>query len=130
MTWNGIPFSIISDRGAQFTSYFWRSFKGSLGTQVKLSNSFYTQTDGKADRTINTLKNMLRECVIEFKDSWDDHLPFIEFAYNNSYNSSIGIAPFEAMYGRRCRSPGGLFEVRKLSILNQEIIHEALEKAG
>ena len=126
--WHGIPLSIISDRGAQFTSHFWRSFQKSLGTQVKLSTAFHPQTDGQAERTIQTLEDMLRACVIDFRGNWDDHLPLIEFSYNNSYHSSIGMAPFEALYGRRCRSPVGWFEVGESSILGPEIIHEALEK--
>ena len=74
------------------------------------------------------IEDMLRACVIDFKDSWDDHLPLIEFSYSNNYHSSIGIAPFETLYSRRCRSPFGWFEVGESSILGSEIIHEALEK--
>ena len=85
----GVPLSIISERGPQFTSYFWKSFQKGLGTQVNLSTTFHLQTDGQAERTIQTLEDMLRACVIDFKGSWDDHLPLIEFTYNNSYYSSI-----------------------------------------
>ncbi|KAH0709204.1 hypothetical protein KY284_010631 [Solanum tuberosum] len=104
---HGAPLSIISDRGAQFTSHFWWSFQSGLGTQVKLSTAFHPQTDGQAERTIQTLEDMFRACVIDFKGNCDDHLPLIEFSYNNSYQSSIAKAPFEALYGRRCRSPVG-----------------------
>jgi len=104
---HGVPVSIISDRGAQFTAHFWRSFQRGLGTQVNLSTTFHPQTDGQAERTIQTLEDMLRVCVLDFKRSWDEHLPLIEFAYNNSYHSSIQMAPYEALYGRRCRSPVG-----------------------
>ena len=117
MRWNGIPLSIVSGRGAQFTSDFWRSFQKILGNQVKLSTAFHPQTDGQAEHTIQTLEDMLRACVIEFRGNWDDHLPLIEFSYNNSYRSSIGMGPFEALYGRRCRSPFGWFEVGESSIL-------------
>ena len=109
--WHGIPLFIISDRRAQVASHFWRSFHKSLGTLVKLSTAFHPQTDGQAERTIQTLEDMLRACVIEFRGNWDDHLPLIEFSYNNSYHSSIGMAPFEELYGRRCRYPVGWFEV-------------------
>ena len=71
---------------------------------MKLSTTFHTQTDGQVERTIQTLEDMLRSCVIDFKGSWDDHLPLIDFSYNNRYHSSISMAPFEALYGRRCRS--------------------------
>ncbi|WMV30436.1 hypothetical protein MTR67_023821 [Solanum verrucosum] len=101
----GVSLSIISDRGTQFISQFWKSFQKSLGTRVKISMVFHLQTDGQAERTIQPLEDMLRSCVIDFKVNWDDHLPLIEFAYHNSYHSSIGITPFEALCGRRCRSP-------------------------
>ncbi|KAF3640037.1 putative ribonuclease H protein-like [Capsicum annuum] len=94
---HGVPLSIILDKGTQFTSYFWKAFQKGLGTKVYLSTAFYPQIDGQAERTIQTLKNMLRACAIEFKGSWDDHLPLIEFAYNNSYHSSIQIASFEVL---------------------------------
>ena len=92
MRLHGVPLSIISDRGPQFTSHFWKSFQKGLGTQVNLSTIFHPQTDGQAERTVHTLEDMLRSCVIDFKGSWDDHLPLIEFAYNNIYHSSIQMA--------------------------------------
>ena len=101
MSFHGISLSIISDRGTQFTSRFWRNFQNGLGTQVKLNTTFHSQTDGEAEPTIHTLEDILRACVIDFKGNWDDHLPLIEFSYNNSYHSSISIDPFEALYGRR-----------------------------
>ena len=80
---------------------------------MKLSTTFHPQTDGQEEYTIQTMEDMLRACVIDFRGSWDNHMPLIDFSYNNSYYSSIGMAPFEALYGRRCRSPVGLFEVRE-----------------
>ncbi|CAN4101627.1 unnamed protein product [Withania somnifera] len=122
------PISIISDRGAQFTAKFWKSFQGSLGTQVNLSTAFHPQTDGQAERTIQTLEDMLRACVLDFKGSWDDHLPLIEFAYNNSYHSSIKMAPYEALYGRKYRSPIGWFEVGETVLLGPDLVQQAMEK--
>ena len=111
MTFHGVPLSTISDRGPQFTSRFWKSFKKGLGTQVNLSTTFHPHTNGQAERTINTLEDMFRACVIDFKGSWNDHLPLIEFSYNNSYHSSIQMAPYKALYRRRCRFPVCWFEV-------------------
>ena len=71
---------------------------------------------------------MLRACTIDFKETWDDHLDLIEFAYNNSYHSSIQMAPFEALYGRRCRSPIGWFEVSEASIIGPDLVFDALEE--
>ncbi|GKE13792.1 putative reverse transcriptase domain-containing protein, partial [Tanacetum coccineum] len=70
-----------------------------------MSTAYHRQTDGQSERTIKTLEDMLRACVINFSGSWDTHLPLAEFSYNNSYHLSIRYAPFEALYGRKCRSP-------------------------
>ncbi|KAH0633271.1 hypothetical protein KY284_036057 [Solanum tuberosum] len=125
---HGVLLSISSDRGTQFASQFWKSFQKGLGTKVKLSTTFHPQTDGQAERTIQNLEVMLRACVIYFKGNWDDHLPLMEFAYYNSYHSSISMAPFEALYGRRCRSPIGWFEVGEVALIDPELVDEAIEK--
>ncbi|WMV37848.1 hypothetical protein MTR67_031233 [Solanum verrucosum] len=104
---HGVPLSIISNRGTKFTSQIWKSFQKGIGTKVMLSTTFHPQTDGKAEQTIQTYENLLRVCVIDFKGNWDDHFPLIEFSYNNSYHSSISMAQFDVLYGRRCRSPIG-----------------------
>ncbi|GJS42843.1 putative reverse transcriptase domain-containing protein [Tanacetum coccineum] len=102
---HGVPISIISDRDSHFTSRFWKSLQKSLGTSLDLSTAYHPQTDGQSERTIQTLEDMLRACVIDFGSSWDRHLPLVEFSYNNSYHASIKAAPYEALYGRKCRSP-------------------------
>ena len=93
----------VSDRDPRFTSRFWPSLQKALGTRLHFSTAFHPQTDGQSERTIQTLEDMLRACVLEFKGSWDRHLPLMEFAYNNSYQSSIEMAPYEALYGRKSR---------------------------
>ena len=97
MRLHGVPLSIILDRGPQFTSHFWKLFQKGLDTLVNLSTTFHPQTDGQAERTIQTLEDMLRVSVIDLKGSLDDHLPLIEFAYNNCYHSSIQMAPYDAL---------------------------------
>ncbi|KAH0728078.1 hypothetical protein KY284_003943 [Solanum tuberosum] len=124
----GVPISIISNRGAQFTAQFWKSFQKGLGSKVNLSTTFHSQIDGQAECTIQTLEDMLRACVIDFKGNWDDHLPLIELAYNNNYHSSIQMAPYEALYGRRCRSPISWFEVGEVGLIGQDLVHQAMEK--
>ena len=99
-----------------------------LGTTVKLSTAFYPQMDGQAKRTIQTLENMLISGIIDFKGSWDRHLPLVEFSYNNNFHSSISIAPYEALYSKRCRYPIGWFEVGESSLLGLDIIYNTLEK--
>ncbi|KAL0453903.1 UNVERIFIED_CONTAM: Transposon Ty3-G Gag-Pol polyprotein, partial [Sesamum latifolium] len=102
---HGIPTSIVSDRDPRFTSHFWGSLQKALGTKLYFSTAFHPQTDGQSERTIQILEDMMRACVIEYRGNWDDHLPLMEFAYNNSFHSSIGMAPYEALYGRNRRSP-------------------------
>ncbi|CAM8924240.1 unnamed protein product [Rhodiola kirilowii] len=125
---HGVPVSIISDRGTQFTYRFWRSVQEALGTQLHLSTAFHPQTDGQSERTIQTLEDMLRACVIDFRGSWDRHISLMEFAYNNSYHSSIQMAPFEALYGRRCRSPIGWFDLGESKLLRPDFIRDATDK--
>ena len=81
--------SIVSDRDSRFTSHFWRSLQASLGTSLKFSTAYHPQTDGQSERTIQTLEDMLRTCVLDLGGSWEDHLHLVEFAYNNSYQASI-----------------------------------------
>ncbi|GJV59291.1 putative reverse transcriptase domain-containing protein [Tanacetum coccineum] len=102
---HGVPISIISDRDSHFTSRLWQSLQNALGTQLDMSTTYHPETDGQSERTIQTLKDMLRACIIDFRKGWDKHLPLIELSYNNSYHASIKVAPFEALYGRKCRSP-------------------------
>ncbi|GKA12377.1 putative reverse transcriptase domain-containing protein [Tanacetum coccineum] len=125
---HGVPISIISDRDSKFASRFWRSLQGALGTQLDMSTAYHPQTDGQSERTIQTLEDMLRACVIDFGGSWDRHLPLVEFSYNNSYHASIKAAPFEALYGRKCRSPVCWSEVGDSQLTGPEMIRETTEK--
>ncbi|GKV24943.1 hypothetical protein SLEP1_g34480 [Rubroshorea leprosula] len=98
-----------------------------LGTQLNFSTAFHPQTDGQSERTIQILEDMLRGCVLDWKGSWDQRLSMAELAYNNSYQSSIRMAPLEALYGRRCRSPVCWTEVGKRSILGPELVQQSSE---
>ncbi|GJR85704.1 hypothetical protein Tco_0209715 [Tanacetum coccineum] len=124
----GIPVSIISDRDSHFTLRVWQSLHKALGTQLNLSTAYHPQTDGQSKRTIQTLEDMLRACVIDFGNGWDNHLPLVGFSYNNSYHTSIKAAPFEALYGRKCRSPVCWSEVGKAQLTGPEVIHETTKK--
>ncbi|GKB88640.1 putative reverse transcriptase domain-containing protein [Tanacetum coccineum] len=100
-----MPISIISDHDSHFTSRFWQSMQKALGTRLDMSTAYHPQTNGQSERIIQTLEDILRACVLDFRGSWDVHLPLVEFSYNNSYHSSVRCAPFEALYDRKCRSP-------------------------
>nr|GEX53371.1 reverse transcriptase domain-containing protein [Tanacetum cinerariifolium] len=129
---HGVPISIISDRDRKFSSNFWKTLQKAFRTQLDMSTTYHPQTNGQSERTIQSLEDMLRDCITDFGKSWDNHLPLVEFSYNNSYHSdlksspfeafwdkhlplvkfsynnsyhsSIKAAPFEALYGRKCRS--------------------------
>nr|GEV73157.1 putative reverse transcriptase domain-containing protein [Tanacetum cinerariifolium] len=129
VTRHGIPVSIISDRDPRFASnFFWRSLQNTLGSRLDMSTAYHPETDGQSKRTIQTLEDMLRACAIDFGKGWVNHLPLVEFSYNNSYHATIKAAPFEALYGRKCRSPVCWTEVGEAQILGPELIQETTEK--
>ncbi|GJS53016.1 putative reverse transcriptase domain, ribonuclease H-like domain, aspartic peptidase domain protein [Tanacetum coccineum] len=124
-----LPIYIISDSWTvSFTSRFWQLLRIALGTQLDMSTAYHPETDGQSERTIQTLEDMLRACVIDFGKGWEKHLPLVEFSYNNSYHASIKAAPFEVLYGRKCRSPVCWAEVGDVQLTGPEIIHETTEK--
>ncbi|KAI3784208.1 hypothetical protein L1987_43303 [Smallanthus sonchifolius] len=125
---HGVPISIISDRDARFTSRFWQSLHKPLGTRLDMSTAYHPQTDGQTECTIQTLEDMLRACVIDFGNTWESHLPLVEFSYNNSYHTSIKAVSFEALYGRKCRSPICWAEVGDSQLTGPELVLETSEK--
>ncbi|GJZ49549.1 putative reverse transcriptase domain-containing protein [Tanacetum coccineum] len=125
---HGVPVSIVSDRDGRFTSNFWRDFQEELGTMLHMSTAFHPQTDGQSERTIQTLEDMLRACVIDFGGNWDDHLPLVKFAYNNSYHASIKIPPYEMLNGRRWRMPVCWDEVGSKELSSTDVVLATTEK--
>ncbi|GKA47268.1 putative reverse transcriptase domain-containing protein, partial [Tanacetum coccineum] len=125
---NRVPVSIISDCDRKFASYFWKSLNKSLGTRLDMSTAYHPETYGQSERTIQTLEDMLHTCILDFGKGWDRHLPLVEFLYNNSYHTSIKAALFEALYGRKCRSPICWVEVGDSQLTGPKIIHETTEK--
>ncbi|WRX14095.1 Reverse transcriptase domain - like 10 [Theobroma cacao] len=121
--WEGLKRDV-----AEFVSKCLGKLQEALGTKLDFSTAFHPQTDGQSERTIQTLENMLRACVIDLGVRWDQYLPLVEFAYNNSFQTSIQMAPFEALYGRRCRSPIGWLEVGERKLLGPELVQDATEK--
>nr|GFA32175.1 reverse transcriptase domain-containing protein [Tanacetum cinerariifolium] len=121
VTRHGIPVSIISDHDPRFASNFWRSLQNALGTRLDMSTAYHPETDGQNERTIQTLEDMLHACAIDFGKGWVNHFPLVEFSYNNSYHASIKATPFEALCGRKCRSPICWTKVREAQILG--VVH-------
>ncbi|GKF93229.1 putative reverse transcriptase domain-containing protein, partial [Tanacetum coccineum] len=99
-----------------------------LGTILDLSTTYHPQTDGQSERTIQTLEDILCACAIDFGKGWVNHLPLVEFSYNNSYHTSIKAASFEALYGRKCRSPVCWAEVGQVQLTGPKIVQETIEK--
>nr|GEX93527.1 putative reverse transcriptase domain, ribonuclease H-like domain, aspartic peptidase domain protein [Tanacetum cinerariifolium] len=128
VTRHGIPVSIINDRDPRFAPKFWMSLQNVLGTRLDMSTEYHPKTDSQSERTIQTLKDMLRACAIDFGKGWDNHLPLVKFSYNNSYHATIKAAPFEALYGRKFRSPVCWTEVGEAQILGPELIQKTTEK--
>ncbi|KAL4032615.1 hypothetical protein IC575_005695 [Cucumis melo] len=128
---HGVPVSIVSDRDARFTSKFWKGLQTAMGTRLDFSTAFHRQTDGQTERLNQVLEDMLRACALEFPGSWDSHLHLMEFAYNNSYQATIGMTPFEALYGKCCRSPVCWGEVGWQRLMGPELVqstNEAIQK--
>ena len=101
---HGLPVSILLDWDPRFTAHFWKSFQRSMGTRLMMSTTFHPQKDSQLERTIQVLEDMLRACVLDLKGSWEEHFPLVEFAYNNIYQASIQMEPYEALYRRPCQS--------------------------
>ncbi|KAG8500109.1 hypothetical protein CXB51_003598 [Gossypium anomalum] len=125
---HGVPVSIISDRDPRFTSRFWNKLQEALGIQLYFSTVFHPQKDGQSERVIQVLEDMLRCCILEFEGNWERYIPLIEFAYNNSYQSSIKMAPYEALYGRKCRTLLYWTELNERKIHGVDLIRETEEK--
>jgi hypothetical protein len=125
---HGVPISIVSDRDPRFTSRLWSSIQRALGTNLSISTAFHPQTDGQSERVIQILDDLLRACALEFGGNWEEHLSLVEFTYNNNYQSTIGMAPFEALYGRKCRTPLCWEEVGDKKLYGAELIQITTEK--
>ena len=125
---HGVPVSIVSDHDPRFVSCNWAGLQSALGTKLTLSIAFHPQTDGQSERTIQTLEDMLRACILDFGSGWEDHVGLIEFANNNSFHSSISMALFEALYGRPCRSQVCWAEVGDSALLGPDLVLETTRK--
>jgi hypothetical protein len=125
---HGVPKTIVLDRGPQFMSKFWGELHKALDTKLLHSSAYHPQTSGQTERVNQILEDMLRACALEFPQKWDECLPLAEFSYNNSYQESIKMAPFEALYGRRCRTPLNWSEPGERSFFRSDMLKKTEEK--
>jgi len=125
---HGVPKDIISDRDPRFQARFWKALQKAFGTKLQFSSSYHPETDGQTERVNQIVEDMLRACVLDFQGKWEEYLPLAEFSYNNSYQATIKMAPFEALYGRRCRTPLCWNDLDETLILGPDMIQELVEK--
>jgi hypothetical protein len=124
---HGVLKKIVSDRGTQFTSHFWQQLHEALGTHLKFSSAYHPQTDGQTERTNQILEDMLRASTLQDKIGWDKRLPYAEFSYNNSYQASLKMSPFEALYGKNCRTSLHWDQPGERQVFGPDILLEAEE---
>ena len=91
---HGVPSRIVSDRGTQFTSRFWKSLHKAMGTKLDFSSAYHPQMDGQIERVNQIMEDILRACVLTYGKVWEQSLPNVEFSYNNGYQESLGMSPF------------------------------------
>jgi hypothetical protein len=127
---HGVPKVIVSDRGTQFTSRFWNKLHKALGTKLSFSTAYHPQTRGQTERVNQILKDMLRAFVLSYGTKWEDCLPFAEFSYNNSYQASLQMAPFEALYGRKCHTPLNWSETGEVKYLGPMLSRRLKSKSN
>ncbi|WVZ63561.1 hypothetical protein U9M48_013184 [Paspalum notatum var. saurae] len=126
---HGVPRTITSDRGSLFVSHFWEQLQTALGTTLIHSSAYHPQTSGQVERVNQILEDMLRACALTYSSKWDECLPLAEFAYNNSYQKSLKMAPFEALYGRRCRTPLNWSEPGERVTFGPDLVTQAEEQS-
>ncbi|GJT06215.1 putative reverse transcriptase domain-containing protein [Tanacetum coccineum] len=128
VTMHGIPVLVIYDRDPRFASNFWRSLQNALGTNLDMSTAYpsHNSRTSREDYS-NHSRNVLRACAIDFGKGWVNQLPLVEFSYNNSYHASIKAAPFEALYGRKCRSLVCWAEVGQMQLTDPDLVPETTE---
>ncbi|WVZ58216.1 hypothetical protein U9M48_008504 [Paspalum notatum var. saurae] len=124
---HGVPHTITSDRGSLFVSRFWKQLQVALGTNLIRSSAYHPQTSGQVERVNQILEDMLRACALTYSTKWDECLPLAEFAYNNSYQKSLEMAPFKDLYGRRCRTPLNWSELGERVTFGPDLVTQAEE---
>src|SRR5688572_23840892 len=127
---HGIPRKVVSDRGTQFTSKFWKGLQQAMGTKLDFSTAYHPRSDGQTERVNKVLEDLLRACVLAFDRDWESSLPYAEFSYNNSYQASIKMSPLEALYGQKCQTPLMWSNVGGKALEGPAFVKEAEEKVA
>jgi hypothetical protein len=125
---HGIPKTIVSDRDPKFTSKFWKGLFNGFGTNLNFSTTYHPETDGQTERVNQVIEDMLRMYVMDKPSKWEDYLHLVEFAYNNGYQASLKMSPFEALYGRKCNTPVSWDNPVDRAVVGPELLREMEEK--
>jgi len=123
-----IPVSIISDRDPRFTSRLWSIIQHVSGKRLDINTAFHLQTDGQSEKVIQVLEDLLRACMLEFGGNWKKHIALVEFMYNSSHQTTIGMAPYNALYGRRCRTPLCWEEIKDMKLYGTKLVQVTIGK--
>jgi hypothetical protein len=115
----------MSDRGSHFTSQFWEKIHELMDTKLNFTSAYHPQTDGQIERTNQIMEDMLRACALKYGKSWDKSLPYAEFSYNNCYQVSIKMAPFDALYGWQCRTPLFWSQTGESQVFGPKVLKDA-----
>jgi hypothetical protein len=122
---HGVPKKIVSDRGSQFTSKFWEKLHESMDTKLNFSSAYHPQIDGQTERTNQIIEDILRACALKYGKSWYKSLPYAELSYNNSYQASIKMALYEALYGQQCRTPLFWCQTGESQVFGPDVLKDA-----
>jgi transposase InsO family protein len=125
---HGVPKEIVSDRDTKFTSNFWKGLFKGFGTNLNFSTTYHPESDGKIERVNQIIEDMLRMYVMDQPSKWEDYLHLVEFSYNNGYQTSLKMSPFEALYGRKCNTPVSWDNPTDRAIIGPELLREMEEQ--
>jgi hypothetical protein len=125
---HGIPKTIVSDRDLKFTSKLWKGLFKGFKTNLNFNTAYHPKSDGKTERVNQVIEYMLRMYVMDKTSKWEDYLHLVEFYYNNGYQASLKMIPFEALYGRKCNTPISWDNPTDREIVGPELLKEMEEK--
>jgi hypothetical protein len=124
---HGVPKTIVSDRDSKFTSNFWKGLFKGFGTSLNFSTTYHPEPDGQTKRVNWVIEDMLRMYVMDKPSKWEDYLHLVEFAYNNGYQTSLKMSPFETLYGRKCNKPVSWDNLVGRAVVGPDLLREMEE---
>jgi hypothetical protein len=118
----------VSHRDPKFTSHFWKGLLNGFGTNLNFSTTYHPELDEQTERVNQVIEDMLRMYVMDKPSKWEDYLHLVELSYNNGYQTSLKMSPFEALYGRKCNTPVSWDNLADITMVGPDLIREMEEK--